>query len=239
MIRIDDLQCGGLVLKQDTESYCFTSDAVLLANLVRVKNGATVADFGTGNGVIAVLLCAKTRASKIYAVEKQPGLYALTCENVALNGLDGRVIPVLADIEDAAAVTGRESIDAVVCNPPYFRKDSGEVRGGESALARHESGRGLAGIMTAAAQVLKTGGDLFMIHRTDRLAEVVALAEREGLAVKEMILVRPSAEKEPNVFVIRARKGGRQGMKLRTLTVYGQDGSYTDEVAAMYGERDE
>ncbi len=236
MDRIDDLQCAGLRLKQDSESYCFTSDAVILANLVKVKNGGVVVDFGTGSGVIAVLLTAKTGAKRIYAVEKQPGLFKLACENVALNGLDGRVVPIEGDIEDAPRLLGKWSADAVVCNPPYFKKGSGEVRGGESALARHESGEGLAGIMRAAATVLRTGGELFLIHRAERLSEVCALAEEAGLAVKEMILIRAREDAEPKTFVVRARKGAAQGMTLRTLTVTNRDGKYTDEVANMYGE---
>ena len=236
MERIDDLQCAGLRLKQDSGSYCFTSDAVILANLVKVKKGGTVADFGTGNGVIAVLLTAKTRAGKIFAVERQPGLFKLTCDNVRLNGLEDRVVPVEGNVEDMPKTLGTACIDVVVCNPPYFKSGSGEKRQGESAAARHEVGEGLKGIVGAAAAVLRTGGDLFMIHRTERMSEVCALVEAAGLAVKEMILIRAREGAEPKTFVVAARKGAAQGMKLRTLTVTDGDGKYTDEVAKMYGE---
>lgn len=236
MERIDDLQCAGLRLKQDSESYCFTSDAVILANLVKVKRGGVVADFGTGSGVIAILLTAKTQADKIFAIEKQPGLFKLACDNVRLNKLEGKVVPVEGDIEDMPRVLGAGCVDAVVCNPPYFKHGSGETREGESAAARHESGRGLEGIVSAAAAMLRTGGELFLIHRTERLSEVCALAENAGLAVKEMILIRAREGVEPKTFVVVARKGAAQGMKLRTLTVTDSDGKYTDEVAKMYGE---
>ena len=90
--------------------------------------------------------------------------------------------------------------------------------------------------MSAAAAMLRTGGELFLIHRTERLSEVCALAENAGLAVKEMILIRAREGAEPKTFVAVARKGAAQGMKLRTLMVTDSDGKYTDEVAKMYGE---
>ena len=137
MKRLDDLQCNGLKVWQDTDSYCFSSDSVVLANTVKAPAGAVVADFGTGCGVIALLVAAKNDVSKIYAIEKQRGLYDLTCENVAFNRMEDRIEPMLADIADAPRLIGREKLDVVVCNPPYFRAGSGGTRRGESRAARH------------------------------------------------------------------------------------------------------
>ncbi len=236
MLEREDLQCNGLHIVQDTELYRFTSDAVILANLVRAKRGATIADYCSGSGVIALLLSAKTRAGRIYAVEMQQEMFALLAANVASNALEDVIEPVCAPVEDVPSLIGKSCLDVVVCNPPYFRSGSGDTRGGADALARHESGEGWSGIVRSAAQALKEGGDFYFVHAASRLAEVVAATELCGMPVKEMVLVRPTEDKEPKVFVAKARKGAKRGMTLRTLTVYGKDGRYTDEVAKMYGE---
>lgn len=235
MKRLDDLQCNGLKVWQDTDSYCFSSDSVVLANTVKAPAGAVVADFGTGCGVIALLVAAKNDVSKIYAIEKQRGLYDLTCENVAFNRMEDRIEPMLADIADAPRLIGREKLDVVVCNPPYFRAGSGDTRGGESRAARHESGCDLFGIVSSAAKTLKFGGSLFMVHRTERLAEVICAATECGMQAKELTLVRAKADKEPETFVIRCRKGAAPGLKIKTLTMYGGDGNMTEQAAALYG----
>lgn len=236
-LRLDDLQYNGLELWQYPSLYCFTSDAVLLANLTKVKKGDIVADFGTGSGIIAVLIAAKTNAAKIYALEKQKIMCDLASKNVLHNGLEEKIQVVEGDIADAQKIFGKESLNVVVCNPPYFRKGSGAEREREEiAISRHESSCDLKGIIRSAAQVLKWGGAFYMVHKIDRMAEAIGYMHSFSLEVKNITLVYPKADRQADVFIAEARKNGASGMKLDSLVVYNDDGSMTERAKKLYSK---
>lgn len=236
-LRLDDLEYKGLKLWQYPSLYCFTSDAVLLANLVKVKKGDTVADFGTGSGIIAVIIAAKTNAGKIYALEKQKIMCGLAQKNAEYNGLSDRIEVVEGDIADADKLLGKESVNAVVCNPPYFKKGSGAEREREEiALSRHESSCDLKGIVESAAKVLKYGGAFYIVHKVDRMAEAVGYMQAADLKVKKITLVYPKADRAADVFIAEARKSGADGMKLESLVVYEENGSMTAEAKKLYAK---
>lgn len=236
-LRLDDLEYKGLKLWQYPSLYCFTSDAVLLANLAKVKKGDTVADFGTGSGIIAVLIAAKTNAGKIYALEKQKIMCGLAQKNAEYNGLSDRIEVVEGDIADADKLLGKESVNAVVCNPPYFKKGSGAEREREEiALSRHESSCDLKCIIESAAKVLKYGGAFYIVHKVDRMAEAVGYMQAADLKVKKITLVYPKADRAVDVFIAEARKNGADGMKLESLVVYEENGSMTKEAKKLYAK---
>lgn len=236
-LRLDDLEYKGLELWQYPSLYCFTSDAVLLANLAKVKKGDTVADFGTGSGIIAVLIAAKTNAAKIYALEKQSIMCDLARKNAEHNCLADRIEVVEGDIADADKLLGKESVNVVVCNPPYFKKGSGAEREREEiAVSRHESSCDLKGIVESAAKVLKYGGALYIVHKVDRMAEAVGYMQAADLKVKKITLVYPKADRAADVFIAEARKSGADGMKLESLVVYEADGSMTREAKKLYAK---
>lgn len=236
-LRLDDLEYKGLKLWQYPSLYCFTSDAVLLANLAKVKKGDTVVDFGTGSGIIAVLIAAKTNAEKIYALEKQKIMCGLAQKNAEYNGLSDRIEVVEGDIADADKLLGKESVNAVVCNPPYFKKGSGAEREREEiALSRHESSCDLKGIIESAAKVLKYGGAFYIVHKVDRMAEAVGYMQAADLKVKKITLVYPKADRAADVFIAEARKSGADGMKLESLVVYEENGSMTAEAKKLYAK---
>lgn len=235
--RLDDLQYEGLMLIQRSDLYCFTSDAVLLANLAKVKKGATVADLGSGSGIISVLI-AKKRNCRVIAVEIQQVMAELTRRNAELNKLDDKIEVINADIADCVDIIGKSSIECVVCNPPYFPKGSGAERGNkESALSRHESSCDLKGIISAASDLLAPKGKMYMIHKVSRMAEVITAATCNGLEPKEIMLIYPKADRSADTFVICCVKGGGAGMKLSSLTVYNDDGSMTEEAAKLYAKQ--
>ncbi len=236
-MRLDDLEYKGLELWQYPSLYCFTSDAVLLANLAKVKKGDVVADFGTGSGIIAVLIAAKTNAAKIYALEKQSIMCDLARKNAEHNGLSDRIEVVEGDIAEADKLLGKESVNVVVCNPPYFKKGSGAEREREEiALSRHESSCDLKGIIESAAKVLKYGGALYIVHKVDRMAEAVGYMQAADLKVKKITLVYPKADRAADVFIAEARKNGADGMKLESLVVYEENGSMTAEAKKLYAK---
>ena len=236
-LRLDDLEYKGLKLWQYPSLYCFTSDAVLLANLAKVKKGDTVADFGTGSGIIAVIIAARTNAGKVCALEKQKIMCGLAQKNAEYNGLSDRIEVVEGDIADADKLLGKESVNAVVCNPPYFKKGSGAEREREEiALSSHESSCDLKGIIESAAKVLKYGGAFYIVHKVDRMAEAVGYMQAADLKVKKITLVYPKADRAADVFIAEARKSGADGMKLESLVVYEENGSMTAEAKKLYAK---
>lgn len=209
----------------------------MLANLAKVKKGDVAVDFGTGSGVIAVLIAAKTEAAKVYALEKQKIMCDLARKNAEQNNLSNRIEVVEGDIAQADKLIGKESVNVVVCNPPYFKKGSGAEREREEiALSRHESSCDLKGIVESAAKILKYGGAFYMVHKVERMAEAIGYMQAASLEVKNVTLVYPKKDKAADVFISEARKKGSSGMKLNSLVVYNDDGTMTDAAKKLYSK---
>lgn len=209
----------------------------MLANLAKVKKGDVAVDFGTGSGVIAVLIAAKTEAAKVYALEKQKIMCDLARKNAEHNNLSDRIEVVEGDIAQADKLIGKESVNVVVCNPPYFKKGSGAEREREEiALSRHESSCDLKGIIESAAKILKYGGAFYMVHKVERMAEAIGYMQAASLEVKNVTLVYPKKDKAADVFISEARKKGSSGMKLNSLVVYNDDGTMTDAAKKLYSK---
>ena len=236
-LRLDDLQCNGLKILQNPDGYCFTSDAVLLANTVRCKRGDTIVDFGCGNGVISLLLTAKTPCEKVIGIELQKDVSELAVENVKLNNLQDKVQIINDDIANAPNLLGKESVEVVVCNPPYFSAESGEKRESEQiALSRHESVCALEDIIASASKILKFGGAFYIIHKTSRMAEVITYTSQNKLIPKTLTLIYPKISKKADTFVLTCKKCGKHSLDVEKLVVYDEDGNMTDQAKAMYNK---
>ena len=233
--KIEDLQCDGLQLIQSSNEYRFTTDAVLLANFCRDMQGKTCVEFGTGSGVISILLAHKKHAEQIVAVEIQPQLAELAQRNVQLNGLQN-VTVLNCDLKQAHAHLTKPA-DVVVCNPPYRRLGSGERQLSDNlAICRHEILATLEDIVASAAKILNNRGAFYLVHQASRLSEIITLCARYNLAVKEILPVCPRPGREPNLVLIRAVKGGEADCTLRSpMYVLDETGEYTPQAKAYYG----
>ena len=237
-IRIDDLQCNNLKIKQFVDGYCFTSDAVLLANLVRCSSNDTIVDFGCGNGVISLLLSAKLPCKKIIGIELQKEVADLAKENVVFNNLQDKITIINDDIINAPNLLGKESVEVVVCNPPYFADASGDKRENiQIALSRHESTCSLAMLLQSASKILKFGGEFYIIHKTARMAEVISECSNVSLIPKNLTLIYPKISKKADTFVLRCKKQGKHGLDVDKLIVYDEDGKMSVEAQALYNKQ--
>ena len=205
---------------QDDEYYTFTSDAILLSKFAAVKSGDVVADFCAGTGVVGFNLYAlnKDKISSLTFFELQKPLFALCEENIELNGLAGRFSAVHGRVQDLPRqFYGRFSL--IVCNPPYMKADSGEKSGTEGiAVAKTEIALTLEELVTAISKGLKFGGRTCLVHRADRLAEIIRLMHGANIEVKRVTPVAAKG-KAPYLVLIEGVKGGKSGLKL-TETVY-------------------
>ncbi len=236
--RIDDLQCNGYKLIQNTACFCFGMDAVLLSSFASAKSGERVLDLCTGNGVIPILMHGKNKGIKCAGIEIQPTGAELAKRNVVLNGLENDFEMVQADVKDAVSIFGASVFNVVTANPPYMNENHGIVNPDSAkAIARHELLCTLEDVVKAASDCLKVKGHFYMVHRPQRLVQIFEEMRRYKLEPKRMRLVHPYADANANMVLIEAVKCGSSQLTAEPpLVVYNRDGSYTEELLGMYGK---
>ena len=235
--RIDDLQRNGYRIIQKKKGFCFGMDAVLLSGFAQVKEGEVAVDLGTGTGIIPILLEAKTKGKHFTGLEIQEEVAEMAERSVRLNQLEARVDIVRGDIKEASRLFGKASFDVVTSNPPYMNDNHG-LKNPElpKAIARHEVFCTLDDVCREASLLLKSGGRFYMVHRPHRLAEIITALKTYKLEPKRMKLVHPFVDKEANMVLIEAVRGGRSMMKVEApIIVYREPGVYTREIYDVYG----
>ena len=235
--RIDDLERNGYQIIQNPAGFCFGMDAVLLSGWARAGKKDRVLDLGTGTGIIPILMAARTQAAHLTGLEIQKESVDMARRSVKLNGLDERIRIVEGDIRQAGRLFEAASFDVVTSNPPYMKGAHGLKNPDlPKAIARHEILCSLEDLVREAAYLLRPGGKFFLVHRPFRLAEIFREMNTFGLEPKRMRLVYPFADREPNMVLIEAAKGGRPRMTVeKPLIVYQKPGVYTDEIYEIYG----
>lgn len=235
--KIDDLQRNGYRIIQKKNGFCFGMDAVLLSGFACVKEGEQVIDLGTGTGIIPILLEAKTEGKHFTGLEIQEEVADMASRSVALNGLEERVSIIRGDIREASQLLGRASFDVVTSNPPYMNDQHGLKNPQEmKAISRHEILCTLDDVCREAAALLKPGGRFYMVHRPHRLAEIISALKQYKLEPKRMKLVHPFIDKDANMVLIEAVRGGKSMIKVEApIIVYREYGIYTDEIYTIYG----
>lgn len=235
--RLDELQRNGYKIIQNPEKFCFGMDAVLLSGFARAKEGDKVLDLGTGTGIIPILMEAKTKAAHLTGLEIQEESADMAMRSVALNNLQDKITIVQGDIKEAGTLFCAASFDVITSNPPYMTSRHGlQNPEGPKAIARHEILCTLEDVISQAAKLLKPGGNFFMVHRPFRLAEITVLLHEYKLEPKRMQLVYPYVDKEPNMVLIEANRGGKPRIKVeKPLIVYKEPGVYMPEIYDIYG----
>ncbi len=235
--RIDDLQRNGYRIIQDPDRFCFGMDAVLLSGFASAKKGDKVLDMGTGTGIIPILMEAKTEAAHLTGLEIQPESADMAIRSVKLNNLEEKISIVTGDIKEAKTIFPKASFQVITSNPPYMIGQHGLVNPhGEKAIARHEVLCTLEDVIENAAALLVPGGHFYMVHRPFRLAEIMSCMVKYRLEPKRMRLVYPYIDKEPNMLLIEAVRGGKSRLQVeKPLIVYEKPGVYTQEIYDLYG----
>jgi tRNA1Val (adenine37-N6)-methyltransferase len=210
---IDEFMGGRLRLIQYRTGYRFSIDAVLLSEFVGIKKGDRVVDLGTGCGIIPLALLTDRPAGYVFGLEIQEGLARQAKRNALLNGFSHKIGVIRADIRQMPMAPA--SIDVVICNPPYRKKDSGRVNPDrQRAIARHEILASLEDILNAARHVLRNEGSLAMIYPAERLADLMVKMRQYGMEPKRVRIVYPGMESEAKLAMIEAILGGRSGLKI-------------------------
>lgn len=235
--RVDDLQRNGYRIIQDPGRFCFGMDAVLLAGFADGARGERLLDIGTGTGILPLLMEARTDISCLLGLEIQEESADMARRSVKLNGLEEKIEIITGDIREADRLFEAASFDVITCNPPYMIGRHGLQNTDRSkAIARHEVCCTFRDIAEMTAKLLKPGGHFYLVHRPFRLAEILVTLAACRLEPKRMQLVYPFVDKEPNMVLVEAVRGGKPRMRVeKPLVVYQSPGVYMPEICDIYG----
>jgi len=233
--RIDDLLSHDLKIIQSDEVFSFSMDAVLLARFASVPKRGRVLDLCTGNGVVPILLTTRTQAN-LEGIEIQPRLADMARRSVQLNALDQSITIHEGDLRELVKETGHAVYDAITVNPPYMPLNGSDLKmNTHQAMARHELGCTLEEVIQACNRLVRNGGKVSMVHRPQRLGEIISLMREYKLEPKRIRMVHPRAHLEANMVLIEALKDGKPEVRmLPPLIVYNEEGTYCDEIMDIY-----
>ena len=235
--RIDDLNRCGFKIMKNTKKFCFGMDAVLLSSFAKANEGNKVVDLGTGTGIIPILMEAKTKASSYFGLEIQEESVDMATRSVVMNNQQDKITIKQGDIKTASKDLGAAMFDVVTTNPPYMNNAHALVNPDEAkAIARHEIKCALEDVVREGSKLLKVGGKMYMVHRPFRLMEIITMMKKYKLEPKRIRFVHPYIDKEANMVLIEACKGGKSMVKIeKPLIVYKDVNVYTDEIHNIYG----
>lgn len=245
MVNVGKIEINDLVyfkdikIVQNKDYFNFSLDSVLLPNFVEItKKTSKILDMCTGNAPIPLILSTKTTA-KIYAIELQKEVYSLAKETIKINKLENQIKLINDNIKNLKKFFNTETFDIITCNPPYFKKKDGSIinENKVKSIARHEIEMELEDVMIISKALLKNEGSLVLVHRTERLIEIIELMKKHNIEPKRMRLIYPKVNTESNLVLIDGRKNGKDGLKiLPPLYIHNEDNSYTKEVLEMFGK---
>jgi len=237
--RIDDLEFKGLKIIQNEKGFCFGMDSVLLSDFAKnMKNNSTVLDLGTGTGIIPILLCGKTNLKKVVGIEIQQDVANMAKRSSQLNNLQDRFEVVNTNIIDLKNIYEKQSFDVIVTNPPYKKENTGITNENEAKLiSRHEITANLEDFISISKDLLKDKGEFYMVHRPERLVDILSLMRKYKIEPKILKFVSPNKNKEPNLILIKGIKNANSFLKVeKNLYVYNEDGKYTNEILKIYNK---
>ena len=237
--RIDDLEYKGLKIIQNAKGFCFGIDAVLLSDYAKnIKKDARVLDLGTGTGIISILLCGKTNLSKIIGVEVQEEVADMAKRSVRLNNLENKFEIINENITNLEKIYERNSFDVIVTNPPYKKENTGIVNEEKKKLiSRHETLAKLEDYIKISNKLLKDKGEFYMVHRPERLVDIITYMRQYKIEPKEIRFVCSHENEPPKLVLIKGVKSGKPFLKFKeNLYIYENNGNYTEEIYKIYNK---
>ena len=234
--NIDDLQLNGLMLIQKKDGFKFGVDAVLLSDFANIKKKHKVIDLCTGTGIIPFLLYGKYNPNNIKGIEIQEDMVEMANRSVKLNEINN-IEFIHSDLKDVKFLKTLEKADVVTVNPPYKLSNAGIVNPSDKlSIARHEILCNLENVIEASRILLKDNGRLFMVHRPERLADIITLMRKYKIEPKRIRMVHPNKNKAPNIVLVEGQRDGGAFLKWdNPLYVYNEDGTYSDQINEIYG----
>ena len=224
---------------QDEDSFKFSLDSILLPNFVTLnKTTKEILDIGTGNAPIPLILSKKTNAH-ITGVEIQESIYELALESVKINKLESQIEIINADINDYRNILKEKKYDIIVSNPPYFKVSENSNKNDSlyKTLARHEVSLTLENLIKISKSLLKTNGILALVHRPERLVDILYLMRQNNIEPKKIQFVYPKIGMQANILLIEGRLNGNPGLKVSDPLYVYENGSYTNDILKYFEDK--
>lgn len=232
--KIDKVPGTDYEIIQNRERFSYGTDAIFLSEFAKPKG--IVVDLGTGTGIIPIRLVGRNhKIEKVYGIEIQDEVYDMARRSVELNHID-KIEILNMDLKDLPEKFGKEAVDTVVTNPPYMKSGSALVNEDDNfAISRHEISCNLEDIIRVSSHILKSNGKFFMVHRPDRLVDIIYHMRNYRLEPKRLRFVYPKVGKKSNLILIEGSKYGKVDLKMENpLIIYNEDGSYTEDIMKIY-----
>lgn len=235
--RIDIVPGSDFKIIQTKSRFSYGTDAIFLSSFAKSKG--KVVDLGTGTGIIPLRLYSKDKPEIIYGIEIQEEVADMAKRSIELNNLEDKIKIINMDLKELHNIFGKNTIDTVISNPPYMKSGGAIVNPKENfALSRHEIACTLEDVIKTADYLLKPLGKFYMVHRPDRLVDIIYYLRKYRLEPKYIRFVQPKISKKPNLLLIESVKDGKPDLKFYDpLIVYNEDGTYTDEISHIYDPR--
>ena len=234
-LKIDIVPGTELKIYQDRERFSYGTDAIFISSFAKPKG--LVVDLGTGTGIIPLRIVNNPRVHKVYGVEIQEDVANIARASIGLNRLEEKIEIVNMDLKNLGQIFKKSSIDTIISNPPYMKSGGAIVNENENfALSRHEIACNFEDIIRISDYLLKPLGRIYIVHRPDRLTDILYTMRKYKIEPKYIRFVQAKINKKPNLLLIEGVKDGRPDLKFHDpLIVYNEDGSYTDEIYKIYG----
>lgn len=238
--RIDDLEFEGLRIIQNKNWFCFGIDSILLSDFAKeIKKNSIVGDLGTGTGIISILLSKKTNLKKIYGIEIQKEVAKMAEKSVMMNELNDKIEICNVNIKNLKEEFGVNYFDSIVTNPPYKKCGTGLLNKTDTKLiSRHEIECTLDEILDQSYKVLKDKGSFYMVHRPDRLVDIMYMMRKYKIEPKTLKIVYSNVNSKPKLILVKGIKNGNAELKVdKPIYIYNIDGTYTDEILEIYNKK--
>lgn len=231
MEKINDLLNYKLKIVQNDDYFKFSIDTVLLANFIKLNGHEKVIDFCTGNAPIPLILSSKLK-EKITGVELQKEIYNLAQKSVKENGLENKIEILNKDVKEISSLYETDTFDVVTCNPPYFKlADNNLIATNKiKAIARHEIEITLNDIFVSSRKILKNNGKIYLIHRVERLEEILKLMTTNNLQPKVIRFIYPRIDSNASMVLIEGSKNGKPGLKVAPPCIIYDHNDYSKEI---------
>ena len=227
---------NGFCLHIPPDAFPVSTDSMALAAFAKVGKQAKVLDLGAGCGTLGVLLCADRKDCRVTGVELSESAHLAALENIRSNHLQSRLESICADLCDVPSLFAASSFDACISNPPYFSSGADSKH---HCTARKEASCTLSSLFRSAAWALRYGGDFFLVHRPERLAEVFAAAAAHSLEPKRLMLLRHDPASQISLVLLQCRKGGKPGLIWEERFLYEADGKPSAYYQQIYHLQEE
>lgn len=222
---------NGFTLNLADGAFPLSTDSMALAHFAKLPPRAHVLDLGSGCGTLGLLLCAGNESCRVTGIELEEKAHEAALENIGRNDLTNRMESICADLRQVPSLLPPGSFSCCVSNPPYF---SGGPVSQKLPNARREDQCSLSDLMKSAAWALKYGGDFFLVHRPERLGEIIATGAQYKLEAKRLCLLRHREDSPVSLILIQLRKGAKPGLVWEELSLHHPDGTPTDSYNAIY-----